>query len=102
MLNLQQAKVLSALINNYGITDRYETGIPGCPSYMLDEVIEQIEFYTSMEITVDTATKVESDGTVTPETIYRLSYDQKYGAEHHYLEAVSCFLKEGIPLDCLK
>lgn len=101
MLNLQQAKVLSVLINNYGITDDYDISIPGHANGILDIIIDQIESNTCIKVTRDTAMNIQGDGWVFPETVYRLTYDQQKEAEYFYQEAVEHFIKEGIPIDFL-
>jgi len=96
MLNLQEAKVLSALIQNHGLTDEFSIPNPRYPSLSNREVIESVGRRIGMAILKDDHVRISDDGTVFIDTIYRLHDSLKIDAAEILEHQIDEFMKAGI------
>ncbi len=102
MLNLQQTKLLSALISSPGATDNYDYYVEGYkPSCMFD-VINEIEEVTGLRIEHSELLIERPNGLLSSTPVFRLDYENKELAESIYHRQIDTFLREGTPIDCLR
>lgn len=101
MLNLQETKVLTALIEKYGITHHFDYKISGYPSGLLEDVVEEIEQKTGIVIGKREVLHADSDGCIYPELAFILDYSEQAEAQRIISDQVDTFIKEGIQLDTL-
>ncbi|WP_415886602.1 hypothetical protein ACMXYO_01120 [Neptuniibacter sp. QD37_6] len=77
MLNIQQTKVLTALVNSAGITENFDHHVDGYSFICPFEVIEQLEEITGLEIEEFDLLTESSSGLLREVTSFRLK------PEHH-------------------
>jgi hypothetical protein len=97
MLNLQQTKTLSALINDSGITDNFDHHIDGYIYICLFELIDQISELTDLQIDEFEFLTEGRDGKLKEVTSFRLSSEDKDAAKAILNKQVDSFIKDGLP-----
>jgi hypothetical protein len=102
MLNLQQTKLLSALLSSSGITDNFDYSVEGYQYSLTFEVIEEIEAITDLRIEQDRILVEAEDGTVEITQVYKLNDIDIDHAQSIFNNQIDTFHKNGISVSFLK
>ena len=101
MLNFQQTKLLSALINSEGVTENYDHYIEGYQSSYILEVIHEIETITDIQIEHHELFKEHENGTVSSTSVFKLGYENQELAQSIYNKQIDSFHRDGVSIGCL-
>ena len=102
MLNLQQTKLLSALLSSTGITDNYNYYVEGYKYSLTFEIVEELEAITELNIKYDEILVEAANGTVDTTLVYRIDVLDLDHAQSIFNNQIDTFHKNGTSVGFLK
>ncbi|MGI1671818.1 MAG: hypothetical protein K6L74_16050 [Neptuniibacter sp.] len=101
LLNTQQAKVLFALTYNSGITSNFDCTVDDHDPVPAIVIVDEISEITDLRIQFKKINRVDSNGIVKRERVYKLHLKDKPEAEMILDKAIDQLNRDRVPLDFL-